>query len=103
MIPSGTDFLALLHDAVLHQVSADWEARCCLLQLGVFNQPGGEARLFQLHFPELRRLSLAAEHPWGQSLFVNSASALPGKYVLEMQSGDLIEIVSGPPEVSECQ
>ena len=81
-----------LHDATLEDVVLEWEAKTATLR---FVTAAGRASLVARG---LRSFVMALEEPWGPSVSVNSvsgpvaASEGVSRWVIEMQSGDLVEL-----------
>ena len=84
--PNHTLEEAGLHDATLLSVALEWEkAEVKALVLLVGGIPA------TLVFHEVTATVLPPGQPWGPSSSINEAKQLSvGKYVVEMQSGDLL-------------
>ena len=81
------------HDAVLHSLQFDWSERrlvCLVLPVST------EHVLMEVVFDDVRHVKMDALHPWGPSRSINRLdikSTPEGTvYVMEIQSGDVIEI-----------
>lgn len=83
-----------LHDSVLLRTELLWSEGICRLHLQSFVVPGERATPHVLEFNGVTRLIVSRAEPWGPSEFVNAARG-SGKdgFEIEMQSGDLIEII----------
>jgi hypothetical protein len=92
----ATEFTTLpLHDAILHTLSIEWEARRCVAELEVFVDHTKEAVPRLLIWHGVTALVAPHHNPWGPSVFVNTALfEPPSTYVIEMQSGDEIRITA---------
>lgn len=84
-----------LHDAVLHRMELHWEGKVCRLYLDAFLVPERDAIPCVLEFTGVARISAPHEEPWGPSSMVNNGQAVSkGEFRIEMQSGDIIEILA---------
>jgi hypothetical protein len=82
-----------LHDAVLREVRVDWTAHTCTFFVHAFLWPGRDAVPCLLHATSLRALVMPHRAPWGESLHINGQRrAEDGRFLIEMQTGDVIEI-----------
>jgi hypothetical protein len=82
-----------VHDAVLRELVVDWKARICRAYLSVPFEPGKYAVPCVVVWSGVTHLNVPMRHPWGSSVFVNTLRiGSDGEYLLEMQSGDLVEI-----------
>lgn len=89
-----------LHDSVLHTVRVDWADATCVCEISAFVEPGNEAQPRELVFRCLESLELPRQQPWGPSVFINRAlQPSPRTFQLEMQSGDVIEVVAAEVEL----
>jgi hypothetical protein len=81
-----------LHDATLLEIRFSWAKRECELHFsGAPAIPGP----FSLVFGEVTELHVPSAFPWGASVSVLEASAMPiGRYSFSMQSGDTITVVA---------
>jgi len=78
-----------LHDAILRSATVSWARRECALELDVFYERGERALPSTLVFTGLTAAEFPHRSPWGDSQFVNGSTIeRPGRYVIEMQSGD---------------
>jgi hypothetical protein len=85
-----------LHDAVLHGIEVRWEQKICRIQLSAFAAEGQSATPHVLEFAGVTEVLVPHTEPWGTSDRVNSGAApAPGRFQIEMQSGDVIEIGAG--------
>ena len=75
-----------LHDATLETVTMNWDkAEACVAVVLL----GGVGATLIFH--EVTAVVLPRELPWGLSISINEARALPdGGYEIEMQSGDTL-------------
>ena len=77
-----------LHDATLKSITFDWAAATCNFLI----HPVGRAPA-ELIFEGVSNLNIPHMQPWGPSRSINSANqSEPGKYEIEMESGDTITI-----------
>ena len=81
-----------LHDAVLRLIEVNWESKQCRLRLTAFTTPSSVAQPCVLTFDGVTFLSMPHNEPWGPSSSVNTASIANGRFRIEMQSGDAIEL-----------
>lgn len=82
-----------LHDAVLTQVSLDWQSGTCAIFAACFVDPRAPARPCRLEFTSVRGVSVQRLAPWGRSVHINGHRRDPGGlFEIEVQSGDLIVI-----------
>jgi len=87
------DFADLpLHDAVLRNIEVEWEAKQCRLVITMARKASASTDLCTIEFEGVSRLSIPHDEPWGPSSSINTLSATPSAYQVEMQSGDIIEI-----------
>ncbi len=95
-----------LHDAILDGVTVEWSEGTCIVQLRAFFDQTQAAEPIELHFTRVSSVCVPRNAPWGESVYVNSTRAEGSRYVLEMQSGDEIEVIAGgvslwrPPSTS---
>ncbi len=83
-----------LHDAVLSHIEYLWQQKLCRIQLSAFTEAGQNAKPHRLEFQGVTKVSFPHDESWGPSSSVFSNSLAEGKYQLQMQSGDLIEVVA---------
>lgn len=81
-----------LHDAILLDIQVTWSEARAILRFRV------EGRVHSIIVDRIRDVHVRRELPWGPSISVNSASLIEsptgGVHLsIEMQSGDLIEVV----------
>lgn len=94
MTTTDLDMLPL-HDATLATVTIDWPRRSCTLVFTLVHDLGQRPSRGELTFVGLRRVSLPFEEPWGPSNSVNGASTPePGVFIIELQSGDRLELLA---------
>ena len=74
------------HDAFLVRLRVEWNSGCVVLEL---ETPSGRA---ELHLDGVRELVVPRRQPWGPSSYVNLVEFSPGAVVVEMQSGDRLEV-----------
>jgi hypothetical protein len=90
-----TDVLDMLHDAVVKSITFLWQERQVHLLADVFDIGfTSEAKPHLIIFHEVDQLVVPCRNPWGPSPCINTAVRQPGLYSIEMQSGDVIEIVA---------
>ena len=83
-----------LHDAALENIAVSWGDTTATLRF--LTQEGPVCLVAR----GLRSLSVAMEEPWGPSVSVNElrgpeeAAGDVSRWVIEMQSGDLVELVA---------
>lgn len=82
-----------MHDWTLTLITIDWISGSGYLRIR------GNEREREIRFQGIRRLVVPREFPWGHSLSINTVDGpieLQGKLQLkiEMQSGDVIEIIA---------
>ncbi len=91
--------MQLMHDWTLLSVAVDWKIGQVLLET---DSPSGPATVRVLGLRELR---VPRAHPWGKSVSINTVEGPSRRedefsYLrIEMQSGDLIEIVASSFEM----
>ncbi|MEO8047612.1 MAG: hypothetical protein ABI684_10025 [Nitrospirota bacterium] len=89
------DFSSLPHhDAVLRSVEVLWKQKLCRFNLRAFVTCEAPATAHRLEFSGVTSLVMPHEEAWGPSSSVNSVSQTSGKFQVEMQSGDVIELVA---------
>jgi hypothetical protein len=82
-----------LHDAILREVRVDWGRRTCTIHLHAFLSPDRDAEPCRIQGTSVRAVSVPHRSPWGESIFINRQSRAPdGRYLIEVQSGDVLEI-----------
>jgi len=82
-----TQSYSQFHDGTFVSVALDWEAAECTVLIRLHDG------VKTLHWRNVTRLALTKTQPWGPSSSVNSLTQYSGRsYVLELQSGDLLEI-----------
>ena len=82
-----------LHDGTLHEVRFDWRERVCRILVSAFIDPSRDAERRVLVFSGVTSLRVPRNDPWGRSSFINRTYFGPdGEYLIEVQSGDVIEI-----------
>lgn len=90
---STPDFSCLpLHDALLESITLLWKQKICRLHLEAFAVPGKSASPHLLEFQGVELVNAPLNDSWGPSYSVNSATHTSGKFFIEMQSGDIIEV-----------
>ena len=95
-VPSILPTLPNLHDAQLSRITVEWSKAAAMVEidLDLFNDEGA----LRIVVPRACRVSASRTDPWGPSDCVNEAtvSQTPAGAIsvqIEMQSGDLIEVV----------
>ena len=83
-----------LHDAVVEDIILIWGERTLNFNVLAFAESGKEASPYKLQFFGVSSFICLHQSSWGESSFVNQATELSGVYVIEMQSGDKIEIIA---------
>jgi hypothetical protein len=89
------------HDAVLHSLQFVWSERglVCLV-----SQVSREHALMDVVFDDVRHVKMDALHPWGPNSYINRLDATETDesmvYLMEIQSGDVVEIHAGSMVVS---
>jgi hypothetical protein len=84
-----------LHDAILRCVTTDWRQRTCEAQITLV---GG--RHISVVWSNLAHLVMPHASPWGESASINGVrTQSDGSSEIEMQSGDIIRIKAGKPEM----
>lgn len=79
-----------IHDATLKSITFDWAAATCKFLIHPVGRNPAE-----LIFEGVSNLTIPHMQPWGPSRSINSANQCePGKYEIEMQSGDTITILA---------
>ncbi|MFC3627342.1 hypothetical protein ACFOKJ_14585 [Vogesella amnigena] len=79
-----------LHDATLLLIEIDWAQGSCKLHLQTTSHGQGS-----LLFLALRSIHIPYYQPWGPSVSINScAQPATGKWEIEMQSGDVLQIAA---------
>ncbi len=77
-----------LHDATLIAIRLNWDDGTCVADLD-----HGTLGRCVLMFSAVSHLILPRKQDWGRSVSINACSIpSPGRYEIEMQSGDLIKI-----------
>jgi hypothetical protein len=89
------------HDAVLHTLQLDWSSRQLRCLVGPVST---EHLLMDVVFDEVRHVKIDALLPWGPSKWINQmdvrSSPEGNIYLMEIQSGDVIEIHAGDMVIS---
>ena len=76
-----------LHDGTFVSVALDWDAAQCTVLIRL--RDGVKTLLWR----NVTRIAVTKTQPWGPASSVNSLTQSSGRsYVLELQSGDLLEI-----------
>jgi len=83
-----------LHDAVLDSVRFDWNDKACVITLMAFLEVGRDAQPCELRFSGVTLLALPCSQPWGPSAHVNGQTQTDGNFVIQMQSGDEIQVTA---------
>ena len=90
---STQDFSSLpLHDALLESITLLWEQKICRLHLEAFAVRGQAAFPYRLEFQAVELVNAPLTDSWGPSYSINSVSQSAGSFLIEMQSGDTIEV-----------
>ena len=80
-----------LHDATLTSIRMSWRDRTCVFDFaGAPSRPGP----FSVEFDNVRELIVPSTMPWGHSASVLALAHVSGRWELQMQSGDVIAVVS---------
>jgi hypothetical protein len=87
-----SELLSQLHDATLLTISFDWRVKSCTFSFaGAPSIPGP----FQIEWSAVDELVVPRTDAWGESASVLSAKSCgANRYELQMQSGDVIVVVS---------
>lgn len=89
-----------LHDGILDEIRIDWSARTLTMLVRLFLSRDRDAQRCILRCSELRAVNVPRRSPWGESTFINGQRRAPdGGYLIEMQSGDVINIDAGVVEL----
>ena len=89
-----------LHDAVLYYLRSDWRERTCEIFVAVFIEPGKTAVSCVIRAHGVRAVLMPHHAPWGDSVSINDQRWTPeGRCIIEMQSGDVIEIEADQVEL----
>jgi len=83
-----------LHDAPVQEIKVEWGARCCVISLNVFLRQGERASPCQIRFDGVAEVHVPMRSSWGKSIAVNTHAQVGKTYRLEMQSGDMIQVVA---------
>ena len=91
-----TEFDALpLRDAVLYRVSLDWEHRVASAEVAIYLDCSKPAVPAVLRWNGVRSVRLPCAEPCGPSVFIKSQHKTgPSTFAIEIQSGDVLEIVA---------
>jgi hypothetical protein len=89
---SGSFEALPLHDAVLGAIESDWKTKRLRLRLSALAANVGDAIPHVLTFEGVTLFSMSHSEPWGPSSCVNAMSSEGGRFRVEMQSGDILEI-----------
>jgi len=81
-----------LHDSVVSSIHLHWAEHRVEILLSVFVEKGQTARPYRLQFHGVSNFEAPHTAPWGESASINGVSEGAGKFELEMQSGDVINI-----------
>jgi hypothetical protein len=94
LLNAGEQFSSLpLHDAILHELRLNWQQGICIATISAFMQPEQHAINKQIIWYKVTETSLSHHSPWGESQYINAAHFKPPNiFILEMQSGDKIQI-----------
>jgi hypothetical protein len=80
------------HDATLLSARLDWASRTCWLE---FRGSPTHPEPFHVRFEHVEELVVSNRAPWGPSASVlELREHQPGRYELEMQSGDTVVVVA---------
>jgi hypothetical protein len=83
-----------LHDALLQSVEMQWEQKLCRIKVAAFVSREHSAVPYLLEFSGVTSLIMLHKEPWGPSSSVNSTAFASDTFRIEMQSGDIIELVA---------
>jgi hypothetical protein len=89
------DFASLpLHDALLDSIELAWSRKACTLHVHAFVRKDEDATPYLLNFQEMSEFNATFRDSWGPSASLNSVTRSGNSFKIEMQSGDVIEIVA---------
>lgn len=84
-----------LHDGVLLDLNFNWakrDLRCTVRAVS------SHKKQVIIYFSDVKRMNIPLDHPWGKSSSINDLKKVSSEegavFNLEMQSGDVIEIVA---------
>ncbi|MCV6638404.1 hypothetical protein [Candidatus Albibeggiatoa sp. nov. NOAA] len=81
------------HDAAFKNILINWESKTITFEMIIFiNSQNKRARLYFVTFNDVSHFFMPHHSPWGDSVFINSASRNGNIYLFNMQSGDTLEI-----------
>ena len=93
---SAQEFISLpLHDALLYTFTLLWEQKICRFHLDVFAERGKSASPHLLEFHAVELIHAPLTDSWAPSYSINAVSQSAGNFLIEMQSGDTIEVRAG--------
>lgn len=93
-----------LHDASIESVVVDWSNQSCSIDLYIFPDTAKNAVPCKIIWSNVTEVNIPMKLPWGSSIFVNSSRTIGNnKFIIEMQSGDEINITAGRVELIESQ
>lgn len=83
-----------LHDAKLSKIEYCWKSKILKIFLNAYLEYPESNELTQvcLSLYKVRDIHIPQKEDWGPSNYVNDVSEAEGKYSIEMQSGDMINI-----------
>ncbi|MGF1740908.1 hypothetical protein L4C34_07495 [Vibrio profundum] len=90
-----------LHDAVVKDFCFLWEQSVVEIHLSVFKTFKERAKPHLLKFYDVRELYCPQKCDWGMSAHVNSNEFKDGLYMIQMQSGDVVQVTAGHFELTE--
>lgn len=89
-----------MHDGIFDEVRVNWSDRTAVLLVRLFLVQGERARRCEIRCTSVRAIRVPHRDPWGPSVFINDHERSPeGLYLIEMQSGDVIEIEADQVEL----
>ncbi len=89
--------LSRLHDAMISVITMNWPAKLVHLSLVAFLEPEENAVPCTIEFSGVKDLRVPHTESWGPSIYINKAERNGERWLIEMQSGDVIAI-----EAEEC-
>ena len=81
-----------LHDAILQQITIDWENSVTTFNLLGFLKVSKPASPCSLKFNGVTDFRCPRNNDWGLSNLILDSSFMNGEYHIQMQSGDIISI-----------
>jgi hypothetical protein len=93
-----------LHDALLREIRVDWQKRTCIAAIEAFIDHTKEAVPHWIVWRGVKEIHIPRNDPWGPSIHINTARLeKPGVFVVEMQSGDQIQVTAEAVDLATSQ